>query len=289
MQSLPPRLLLTALCAVLFMSMVPVLVRSVSANEITIGITRLAIALLLISPIVFFKSALKNLNKRQWIGLFTIGMCFGLHWLSYFYSIKLATASLGAIAVSTFGIHLLLLNWIFKGQRIRPFEWLTVIACFIGCLLITPEFDLENQVTIGLIAGVFSGLLYAALPLLHQRIVEVPTLTRTWGQFTFAALFFIPWLGASNWNLSSGDWYRLLSLGIFCTVVAHTLWVKASTELPPVITGVVYYIYIPCTMMMSWYFLEEQITVKMAGGAALIIAANIAQALYRWQQHQNKA
>lgn len=58
---------------------------------------------------------------RNWFDLFIIGAIFGLHWLTYFLSIKLSSASIGVIGVSTFGIHLLILNWLVKGQRVTLF------------------------------------------------------------------------------------------------------------------------------------------------------------------------
>lgn len=281
---IPPRLVFIALAAVVSMSLVPVLVKSISINEVTIGLGRLSIALLCITPFVWFKAGLATLNRRQWIGLMWIGGCFGLHWLSYFYSIKLAGAAVGAIAVSTYGIHLLILNAIIKRQAIAATELLTIALCFIGCLMVAPSFDLSKQITIGMLAGVFSAVLYAAMPLLHQRVAEVPTLSRTWGQFFFAALFFLPFASSSQWDMSQSDWYKLAALGLVCTVVAHSLWVKASTELPSIVTAVVYYLYVPLAMIMSGVFLKEDIDGPMMAGAALIIVANISQAFMSWRK-----
>lgn len=279
-----PRLVLTAVSSVVFMSMVPVLIKSVNTNEVTIGLARLIIALICISPIVLVRRHLAALTRPQWVGLLAIGLCFGVHWLAYFYSIKLSTASIGAIAVSTYGIHLLLLNFIFKQRTISALEWLAVLVCFAGCLLISPSIDFNDQVFIGLLVGIFSGLLYACLPLLHQRISDVPTLVRTWGQFAFAALFFLPLFGYSHWQLASADWLKLLALGVVCTVLAHSLWVKASTELPAVITAVVYYLYIPLAMLQSLYLLDEHISLNMLIGAGLIIFANVSLALITWRR-----
>lgn len=278
--SVPPRLILIALCAIACMSFVPVLIKSVAANEITIGIIRLGIAIALLTPLLLIKNYVKGLTQKDWLGLLAIGLCFGLHWITYFYSIKLASASIGAIAVSTFGIHLLLLNALFKKQSVRGSDWFTIILCFIGCLMLLPGSQAEPNALLGLIVGIFSGLLYAAMPLLHQRLPTTPTLVRVWGQFFFALLCFLPFVGFSQWNLTSVDWWQLGVLGVVCTVIAHSLWVKASTELPASITGVVYYLYIPLAMVMSWYFLDEKMSVSMILGAALIIAANISQVVF---------
>src|SRR5690606_7945136 len=136
------RLLIAALLAVLSMSLVPLLIRSTAANEITIGLARMGIALALLSPWIVRRVALRSFTRRDWMGLVFIGLAFGLHWLAYFSSIKMASASIAALAISTYGVHLLLLNWIVKRQTIRPAEWLAVLACFVGVVLIAPSFDL---------------------------------------------------------------------------------------------------------------------------------------------------
>lgn len=276
----PIRLMLIALCAVICMSFVPVLIKSVSANEITIGLSRLGVAIVLITPLMLINKYFKALTTKEWLGLLAIGLCFGLHWITYFFSIKFASASIGAIAISTFGIHLLILNIVFKKHTPQKSDWFTVILCFVGCLALLPGSQAGSDAFIGLLVGIFSGLLYAAMPLLHQRLPVTPTLVRVWGQFFFALLCFLPFVGFSDWHLRPVDWWQLGALGVVCTVVAHSLWVKASTELPASITGVIYYLYVPLAMVMSWYYLDEKMSISMIMGAALIIIANICQVLF---------
>jgi drug/metabolite transporter (DMT)-like permease len=284
MGQITPRLLITAVAAVISMSLVPLLIRSTAANEITIGLVRLAIAVGLLSPFILLRSDLRKLTGSDWLGLSYIGIAFGFHWLTYFISIKMSSASIAALSISTYGIHLLLLNWLLKGQVIRLVEWAAVILCFVGVVLIAPSFNLRDQMTLGMLVGIFSGFLYASLPLLHQRILRVPTMNRAWGQFLFASLVFLPGLGYSNWDLSGGDWWRLLVLGVVCTVIGHSLWVKSSSELPPVITSVAYYLYVPLAMTGSFLFLGETITATMILGACFIITANISIAVLAWRR-----
>ncbi len=274
---------IAALLAVLAMSLVPVLIRSSNANEFTIGIVRLLVAILVVSPIIFYRQ-FPRLKVNEWRGLVVVGLIFGAHWLLYFISIKWSSAAIAAIAVSTYGIHLLLLNWLFKKHTIRPLEWLAVFLCVGGCVLVAPKFSLSDKLTLGLLFGVVSGFFFACLPLLHQTILSVPTFTRAWGQFLFAGLVFLPFFGAANWDLSQQDWWGLLVLGVVCTVIGHSLWVKSSSELPPIFTSLIYYLYVPIAMVSSFVFLQESITVNMMLGAACIIAANSFTAILAWRR-----
>ncbi len=264
------------------MSLVPVLVKSVNANVVTIGAIRISFALIFLTPVLIFSGTLKGLSFKDWLGLAIVGLIFGSHWWTYFYAIKQSSAAMGAIALSTYGIHLLLLNWVFNAQRISRLDTIAVGTSVLGCILVAPELNFDNQMTWGFSVGVISGVLYAMLPLLHQRIAHIPTMTRSWGQFAFTGVFFLALWQQFEWPSANGDWWRLAVMGVVSTLIGHSLWVKASTELPAVVTSTAYYFYIPIAMILSFVFLDEQITSKMILGAALIIGANMALALLPW-------
>lgn len=270
------------------MSIAPILIKISSVNIVTIGLARLLIALLFITPLIIYRRLFSTLTFSDWLGLGIVGLVFGLHWWSFFYTIKTAGASMSSIAMSTFGIHLLLMNWLIHGQHPRVMGFFSIIVCIIGCLLVTPEFSLKNPITWGFVVGIASAIFYASLPLLHRRIIHLPTLTRTWGQFAFAGLFFCTLWPQTDWQISSADWYGLIILGLLCTVISHGLWVKASSELPAVITSSIYYLYVPLTILQSYIFLDEAINQRTMIGALLIITANFIVIFYPWLIHQRK-
>ncbi|WP_372759576.1 DMT family transporter [Litorivivens sp.] len=281
----PLSLILVALAAIVAMSAVPVLVKSTAANEVTIGIARLVIAAGVVSILVAVSPArLRAIRAHQWRQLAVIGAVFAVHWLTYFASIKMATAVIAATAIATYGVQYLLLAWWFNREPVRGAEWLAMLACLGGCAVMVPSLSLSDSVTAGIVVGLVSGFLYACLPLLHQRAAALSNLQRTWGQFSFALLCFLPLWPLADWSLSNTDYLQLLTLGLLCTVVAHGLWVKASTELPPVFTGIIYYVYIPLAMISSSVFLDEAITARKLLGAGMIIGASTLVTLYRWQR-----
>jgi drug/metabolite transporter (DMT)-like permease len=283
-----PRLILTAIIAVLTMSAVPVLVKSTAANEYTVGLARLGIAVLVFIPVVTLRGHLLRLSPRQWLQLLIIGLVFGFHWLTYFMSIKLATAAIAALTIITYSVQYLILAYIFNGERVAPVEWLAILTCFAGCVIVSPEFSLGNNTSLGIAIGLVSALLYAAMPLLHQRASAIGTLERTWGQFFFALLVFLPLWGQANWNLERSDIYQLLVLGLLCTVISHGLWVKTSTELPAIYSSMIYYLYLPGALIGSVIFLDEEVTPSKLLGCAMVLGSSAALSLYRYQRSRRR-
>ncbi|MCP5205479.1 MAG: DMT family transporter [Pseudomonadales bacterium] len=278
------QLIVIAVVAVLTMSAAPILIKSTDANAITVGIVRLAIAVAAFSPWIVLRGRLLRLSRRQWRQLLVIGAVFGLHWLTFFLSIKLATAAIAALTILTYSMQYLVLAFLFNGERVDGVEWLAIGASFVGCVIVSPEPSLESGVSVGIAIGLCSALLYAAMPLLHQRAGDIGTPERTWGQFFFALLVFLPLSGGANWGLDRVDVYQLLALGLLCTVISHGLWVKASTELPAIYASMIYFMYLPGAVIGSALFLDEAITPLKLTGCALVLGSSAALSLYRYRR-----
>ena len=257
---------------------VPVVIRYVSANPFAIGIVRLIAASILIRLLFVGPGGLRNLSRRDGWGLLAIGLCFGLHWVLYFFSIKLSSASLGAIGLSAYGICLVLLSALFEGSRLKAIDLLALALCIVGSLLLAPGSGMfeSSTVAIGLLCSVGSAFCFACLPILHRRFRHLGPGVRTFGQFFFALPLFLPglpWAGLEA--LSANDWMWLGYLTIFGTIIGHGLWIRVSTALHPTTTSTVYYIYLPVALGFSYLFLGERLDPSMLAGAVLIVSGSI--------------
>ena len=131
--------------------------------------------------------------------------------------------------------------------------------------------------------GIFSGFTYAVIAVVNRKGADLGTNRKAVGQFGFALLCFCLLLGKADWNLSSNDWLGLVVLGVVSTLAAHTLWIKVTAELPGNILAVIYYFYVPLTMVWSFLFIGEEVGVKKLLGAGMIICANI---IIAWTHHR---
>ena len=258
------------LAAILFGS-TPVFIKKVTANAITIGLIRLSIATVCMYFLFIGIKKLKALEKKDWKALMLIGLVFGIHWVSYFWAVKISTPSIAILGLTCFGIYLILLGWIFQGKKPSWLEWFTVLMAVGGNLLIVPEFSLRNDINVGL----GSGLFFAMLHFLQQKNAHILSYTRAFGQYGFGLVFFGLFSFQADFNLPETDWYYLIVLALVCTVGAHTLWLRATTHLPNAATSVIYYLSIPVAMMVSFFFLDEPMPANKIIGASLIILANL--------------
>ncbi len=274
------RYYIEGLLAVCLFGITPIFIKEVSANAITIGIVRLIIG----GTFLYFLATskrLKALTKKDWKALIWIGTLFGAHWITYFISVKLSTPSMAILSVSSFGIHMIYLNWLFKGQKPQTTNVMTVLVALVGIFLIVPEFSLENDLTSGILVGLASAFFFALLPFQQQKHQEINSMVRAFGQYAFALPIFLIFISESNWDLSNQDWWYLGILGIVCTVGAHTLWLRATTYLDASTTSLIFYLGTPIAMTTSYFFLNEEMNNSKLIGAGLIISANIAGVLIK--------
>lgn len=269
-----------ATLATLFFASVPACVRVMEMDSYALGVWRLSMAAVGMTVILrlqrrtSFATILAE-AQRHWRVLAAVGVCFGLHWLTYFQSIKLGSASIGALSFSTCGVQMPLLGWALGLGRPRAAAMAGVALAMAGSVLSIPLEDAAERQTLGFVIGVFSGTLYALVPIIHQRFARIDNELRTWGQFVFALPVFLATAPAAEWTLAPGDVWLVLYLGLAVNLIGHYLWVQLSTELPLSTTSALGYIQLPTSLAMNWLLVGERFTTPMILGAACIVAGNV--------------
>jgi drug/metabolite transporter (DMT)-like permease len=245
-------------------------------------------ASILIGLYMIFRKERFPFSRKHIQKLFVIGVFFSVHWITYFYSIKISTASIGILGASTYGIHLIFLGWIFLSTKPRIVDIFTIVMAFWGTYLIIPEFSLRNNITLGLVLSILSGLFFAMLPILHQKSRFISGTQRALGQYIFAIPLFLFFTSKFDFQLERSDWYSLLYLGIFGTFLAHTLWINVTTKINTTITSLIFYIIIPITMTISYFWLGEEMRLNKLLGALMIVSANIIGIISRFYSKKIK-
>jgi drug/metabolite transporter (DMT)-like permease len=265
----------------LLMGSIPMWIRLVDSTSIVIAIVRLSLGLGLTlavfrKKIDFGKLLLieEGLNAQNRMLLVALGVCFGAHWWTYFESIQRSSATLGILALGTYGLHVTWMGAVFSDRRPGFREWIAVAVSAFGAWICLPTPETDAGAFVGFLLGMLSGLFYAALPLLHQRQKELSLPTRGAAQFSFALLLFLPFAPTQNWQLRPEDWAVLGILGVFCTFVAHNLWISITTAVRPATSGLLYYLAIPITMLLETFVLKQPPQVSQLVGAALILSGN---------------
>jgi drug/metabolite transporter (DMT)-like permease len=269
--------------AIFIFSFVPLAVKVTSANPFTIGLFRLIVASFL-TFILWRKKITFDLffSKESW-RLVLIGLCFFGHWMTYFYSIKIAGPSICVLGMSTYGIQLIFYGSVFLGYHVKKKNIVALSLVLAGISQLIQVWNFSNNFTQGIVLALISASFYSCLPILHQKTNQYfDHDQRIFSQFFFGLIGFSFFITKTSWQLSSKDWYALIFLAFFGTFIAHSLWARVTSKLPTTTSGIIYYAITPSALILSHFLLGESLTLKQIIAAGLILSG----ALYNsWRFH----
>jgi drug/metabolite transporter (DMT)-like permease len=185
----------------------------------------------------------------------------------------------GKVSVLTYTMPfwLLLLAWIFLGERLRGVQWLAVALAFAGLVLVVRPWDMSGA-TSGLLT-LLGGLSWAASALvvkLLQRKQAVDVLSLTTWQMVFGAiplivLAVLTYSGGPDWT--AGFVWGLAYTVVLANAVAWFLWLYALHALPAGAAGLGTLTIPVVGVVAAWIQLGEVPTLVEGIGMILIIAA----------------
>jgi len=173
---------------------------------------------------------------RDYGRMLVLGILLAMHWVTFFYSMQVANIAVGMISLYAYPVVTVFLEPWIKRTKL---DWRDVVSGFlvlIGIYCLVPEFDIDNNMTQGVIWGVISALTFAVRNLLLSHWFSDQTAARSMTyQVLIVALLMTPILFLSSHQPSTPDWWLLLCLGIVFTAFTHTLlgyalrYLKAKT------------------------------------------------------------
>ena len=207
-------------------------------------------------------------------GLLISGLLLAGHWVSFFVSVKVAGVAIATLGFASFPAFTVILEGLIFRERIRVNEMLLVLAVSAGLILVTPTFDLASQATEGLLWAVASGLLFSLLSLNNRaNSGRLPAVQAALWQNAVVALCLLPFAAPGLTQVRPLDWLWIGLLGIFCTGVAHSLFVASLAVIKARTAAVVFALEPVYGITLAWLLFHETPTVRMLLGGALIIVA----------------
>ena len=207
------------------------------------------------------------------------GLLLAGHWVSFFIAVKVAGVAIATLGFATFPAFTVILEGLIFRERIRANEMVLVLLVSIGLVLVTPDFDLASQATSGLIWAVVSGLLFSLLSLNNRASGSIPPVQAALCQNVVVALCLLPFAAPGLGDVRALDWLWIGLLGVFCTGLAHSLFVASLNVLKARTAAVVFAMEPVYGITVAWLLFSETPTLRMLLGGALIIAAIVVSGL----------
>jgi len=202
-------------------------------SPLVIVFGRTSFAALTLSAILFYsKTQIRTKSIQDFTVLVLLGIILAIHWVTFFHAIQISTVAVGLLTFSTFPVFVTFMEPYFFKENLRRFDMLTAGSVFIGLILVIPSLDFQNNITQGAFWGTISGFTFAVLSILNRKYVGTyPSMVIVCYQNWMATLILFPFLFFEDLSLQPIDFLLLAVLGIFCTALAHVLFIKSLVHI----------------------------------------------------------
>ncbi len=198
-------------------------------------------ASLTLCAILFFsKTQLRTKSRQDLTVLVLLGAILAVHWITFFHSIQISTVAVGLLTFSTFPVFVTFMEPYFFKEKLHLFDILMAGSVFFGLVLVIPSFNLQNNVTQGAFWGIISGFTFAVLSILNRKYVSTyaPIVIACY-QNCIATILLFPLLIFQDLTLQPSDYVLLVILGVFCTALAHVLFIKSLVQVKTQLASII--------------------------------------------------
>jgi drug/metabolite transporter (DMT)-like permease len=248
------------------------------ATVIVFGRTIVA-AVALAGVVALTRQSRQRLRGFEW-PFAAMGALLALHWFAFFRAIQLSTVAVGLLGFASFPVFVLIVETTLLQMRRGISEWALAGVVLAGLVLLVPAPNLDNSIVQGLLWGIVAGLTFAALTVANRLLALRRSASEIalW-QTSSAAICLLPTLAFAPVALGARDVALLLILGVVCTALAHTLFVRSMQILSAHTASVVVALEPVYGIALAVVFLHEVPDLRTWAGAGLIVGAALATTL----------
>lgn len=245
--------------------------------------------------LLFRKKSIRISNWQSGLKLIGVGIIVTLHWITFYKSIQLSTASLGILCLSTTTLHV---TWLEPFVMKRPFqvsEFLLGFIVIFGIYFVSSDFQPHEYEALGY--GLISALCAALFSVFNAKLAqEIPTPTITLYEmgtgfiFLSIILLFQGKLTSDLFIMTTSDFLWLLFLGILCTSFAFLITIEIVKVLGAFTVSLSINLEPIYTILLAIFILQEHTLLnnRFYIGATLIILVVIANGWMKNYQRRLK-
>jgi drug/metabolite transporter (DMT)-like permease len=261
------------LLATLFISTSGVLGRYIAMPTEVIIWFRAAIAMVLLYFYCKYKKIdLTIKSSKDYKPFFLSGLLMALHWVTYFYALKLSNVALGVLSLYTFPIIIALLEPLFLKVKFDPIYILLGLMVLTGLFILTPEFNIESTQVKGILFGVFSAFCYAVRVLiLKQHVAKYNGTMLMFYQTVIITILLLPTLFFMDISGFKSQFPYLLLLAFLTTAIGHSLMLHSLKFFSASTASIISSLQPIFGIILAFFFLQEIPTMRTFWGGSLIL------------------
>lgn len=217
-------------------------------------------------------------SRKDFISFMMVGGIVGLHWVLFFYAIKVSTVSVALVTLSSLTLYTSILEPLINRKKIAMMDMLVGVVIIMGIYMI---FQFESNYIEGIVAGLACAFCASIFSIANARMVKKSSATlitfyEMLGAFFWVSIF-MAFSGDFNEHmvLNQSDLIYLLILGVLCTAVAYVLGVAVMKELSAFTVALTTNLEPVYGILLAMLIFGQKETMSLGfyGGATIVLGA----------------
>lgn len=220
-----------------------------------------------------FSRKISLLGRTDLLLLAASGVILAFHWVAFFESVRVSTVAIALLSYSCFPVFLVLIEPLLFRERFHGRNLVFALIALSGVFLIVPGSGGSDTGFHGICWGLVSGMTFAVLMLINRGLaVRLPAGNIAFFQDLAAAVALAPFLVAGSVRFTLVYVGLLLILGVICTAVAHTLFIRGMKRVRAQTAGILALAEAPYGIVLAYMLLGEIPGMRTILGGAIILA-----------------
>jgi len=255
-------------------------------NAFTFNTLRLFTALIVSGSFLAFSGSWKKVDKKDWLQFIVTGLFgFFIFQICFPIGVKYTSVSISALIMATLPINVVLINLLFRLEKISLRTIIGIIFSIAGITIIIfgteGGISLDGTHTIGVLLLFLSEVGFAIYTVKSKPLIIKYSIYQV--LFIVIVFSFVPFvfLAAKNivntsfYSVSGIAWIGLFFTGIFGTCIANILWYGGIMKIGSTKTSIYGNLPPVFGIVVSFIFLNETLTLLQIAGGFVIMAGVI--------------
>ena len=230
---------LIVMLGVVGVSLSPIFVRFSTAPSMVLVLYRVTFAAVLLTPYVFWRhrDEIQSLKKKALLLCLLAGIFLGLHFVSYFESLRRTAIAPAAVLVNTEAIFVTLGTVLFMKAKLGKTAWFAVLLTFAGSVIVAMADVAGGGALVGnllALAGAVFGAVYTMLGTVCRK-GGISTMVYSWflyGSAAVTVLLFVFVSGTAPLGYEPVNFLTTLGMAVCCTIGGHSIYSWGLKFLP---------------------------------------------------------
>ena len=226
-----------------------------------------------------------KVQKQDRSTLFVSGLLLGLHWLTYFYSLKLSNVAIGMISLFTFPIITTFLEPMILRTKFERIHLVLGIFVLLGVYFLIPDLNFDHDYSKAIALGVLSAFFYSLRNIITKaKIKDYNGSVLMLYQLVVITVMLSPFYFLENLDNFKIQLPGVIILSLLTTAIGHTWFLYSFKKFSVTSASIISSLQPVYGILMGMVFLDEYPEPRTIIGGTFIIVTVIVESIYTYRK-----